>query len=202
MKSTLKIVTVPYGNGLKPVIKIVRSTATIHQSDQSIIDDEDPRDELINQFLKNPCNEGDYDWFKINTSYPVPFGNQNPTHQVTTIAPVEENDLFFRFRHAILGRVVPYEDHVKINRGEVPDAQSEERLRTMQRPVDRLDLSLEKFKKINEFFNWLDETGYCTWEEQQPDLEKANRNSAIFQRHQQLSSNGPAMNFDNDPPTI
>lgn len=187
MKSTLKVVTTPYGDGLRPVIKIVRPTAIIHQSDQSIIDDEDPRDELINQFLKNPSNIDGYGWFNIHTNYPVPFGHDNPTHYVTTIGPVDEKDLFFRFRHAILSKIVPYEDLVAINRGE---ARSLEQINDEMcpDPITRLDTSVCRAHEINKFFDWLDETGYCSWEEQQPDPIKADRNSAIHESMQMLKA--------------
>lgn len=176
-KSTLKIATESAGTNLTPVIKIVQPAAQFN-FDPKNLEEDDPIDDLIRTFLHTPCMVDRNEWFRLYTHFPVPMDGVSPTHYVTTIAPLNERCLFENFKNAILGRVIPYEDHVKINRGEIEKCDN--RL-AGTRKTERIDLSIIKHNKICDFFAWLESAGYCSWKERQPDFNKAEINSAKYE---------------------
>lgn len=174
-KSTLKITTESAGTNITPVIKIVQPIAQF-KPDLNNVDDDDPVDDLIRTFLHAPCMVEPHFLFRTYTHFPVPFEG-TPTHWITTIAPINAKDHFDTFKNIVLSRMIPYEDHVSINRGEV--AVIDKNLHGT-RKAERIDTSVIKHSKIQEFFQWLDETEPATWEEQQPDPSAADINSAKY----------------------
>jgi hypothetical protein len=142
MKSTIKIDT----EQGQPILKIVQPIDCVNFTLQN--DDYDVRDKLLSEFIQKPSMTDWNGWFRVNTHFTHPF--ENPTHQITTIAPVEVEELFNLFKHNILNRLVPYNTVIAINSGELK--------------------SKGKHAKIIEFFNWLSEQEWATWEEQHPYL--------------------------------
>lgn len=158
MKSTLKIDYAPNG---KPIIKIIQPSdcLDLHTHPDG---DYDVRDKLIADFLHTPMNCDINGLFQVYTHGSL---EKDPKFHVTTIAPIDVSKQFDVFKHTILNRIIPYEDLVKINRNEIyqgdPNA-------TGVRIAERIDISHEKYIRINEFFNWLSETEWASREEQQP----------------------------------
>jgi len=162
MKSTIKIDFAP---NRKSIIKIIRP--------QEVLDleiypngDYDVRDKHINDFLKGQLNCEPYSLFQIGRNGML----EQAPYDVTTIIPVEHKDEFDLFKHKILINVIPHEDLIKINSGEAVTLENETSLLNSARKQERIDISVEKYRKINEFFNWLDETGCCEWKDRQPVL--------------------------------
>jgi hypothetical protein len=143
MKSTIKITT---ECGV-PAIKIIQPIDCVNFVNNN--EDYDVRDKLLSEFIQKPSMTDWNGWFRVNTHFTHPF--ENPTHQITTIAPVEVGELFNLFKHNILNRLVPYNTICAINEGK--------------------EKSQGKHAKIMEFFNWLEEQEGATWEEQHPYLE-------------------------------
>ena len=142
MKSTIKITT---ECGI-PAIKIIQPIDCINFVNNN--EDYDVRDKLLSEFIQKPSMTDSNGWFRVITHFTHPF--ENPTHQITTIAPIEVGELFNLFKHNILNRLVPYNTVVAINSGE--------------------QKSQGKHAKIMEFFNWLETQEWATWEEQHPYL--------------------------------
>lgn len=171
MKSTLKI-DYERGHESFPVIKIITPLQP-----QPLVDptpgystdtEEDVRDKLTLDFLHSPYKVDRNYFFELKSYFPIANGN------LTTIGAIDEKDLLHRFKHAILYRFVPYLDLVKINRGEISNKAPSEVQSTVE---ENFRKSHDKYIQINAFFNYLDKVGYCTWEEQQSDLEQADKNS-------------------------
>lgn len=155
MKSTLKIDTESRNEGEVPVIKIVQPIEVWNENDP----DYDIRDKLIRNFLHTPCRSNRNGYFSLATYFPIPHEGEVKLH-ITTIAPVPEQDLLYRFRHEILNRFVPYESIISLNslamkKGD-PSAD-----RKMIRGED-------EYKKIHTFFDWLDELERPKWKEAHP----------------------------------
>lgn len=164
MKSTIKVVSQPQAGGLvKPVIKIVQPYGIAHaDATMDVTDTEDDgRDGLIRTLLQHPCNLYRNYWFQLGTHFSIPFESDNPTHYVSNIEAIDERDLYYRFKHTIINNTIPYDDIVKINRGEIPELAKD-------RPTDRIHESFENHKKIMDFFEWLEDVGYCSYDERQP----------------------------------
>lgn len=140
MKSSIKIDT----EQGQPILKIIQPIDCINFTLQN--DDYDVRDKLLSEFIQKPSMADWNGWFRVNTHFTHPL--ENPTHQITTIAPVTVDELFNLFKHNILNRLVPYNTIIAINSGQ--------------------EKSQGKHAKIMEFFNWLSEQEWATWEEQQP----------------------------------
>jgi hypothetical protein len=151
MKSTIKIDT----EQGQPILKIVQPIECVNFTLQN--DDYDVRDKLLSEFIQKPSMTDWNGWFRVNTHFTHPF--ENPTHQITTIAPVEVSELFTLFKHNILNRLVPYNTICAINEGK--------------------EKSQGKHDKIIEFFNWLNEQEWATWEEQHPYLEQLPKKTEI-----------------------
>lgn len=143
MKSTIRI---DLEDG-QPTLKIVQPIDCVNFTLNN--EDYDVRDKILSHFIQKPSMSDWNGWFRVNTHFSNPY--ENPTHQITTIVPVEVSELFNLFKNNILNRVVPYDTIVAINSGN--------------------EKSQGKHAKILEFFNWLDEQEWATWEEQHPYLE-------------------------------
>lgn len=166
MKSTIKIDYQDRNSGGQPVIKIIQPAQK--QDDDAI--DFDVRDKLINGFLQTPCMVQRNSWFNLDSCYAIPPEGETKFH-VITIAPVHEDNLLYRFRHAILNRFVPEDTIVKLNtRG------TEKHCGDSTRKVEQGEI---EYFKIHDFFDWLDKTNRPSWEEQHPEnkVEIADNNS-------------------------
>lgn len=145
MKSTIRIDT----EQGQPILKIVQPIDCVNFTLQN--NDYDVKDKLLSEFIQKPSMTDWNGWFRVNTHFTHPF--ENPTHQITTIAPVMVDELFNLFKHNILNRLVPYNTIIAINSGE--------------------EKSQGKHAKIMDFFNWLDEQEWATWDEQHPYIEES-----------------------------
>lgn len=145
MKSTIRIDT----EQGQPILKIVQPIDCVNFTLQN--NDYDVKDKLLSEFIQKPSMTDWNGWFRVNTHFTHPY--ENPTHQITTIAPVMVDELFNLFKHNILNRLVPYNTIIAINSGE--------------------EKSQGKHAKIMDFFNWLDEQEWATWEEQHPYIEES-----------------------------
>lgn len=138
MESTLKISR----SGSSPAIKIIQPSSVLNLQES---DDYDERDMLLKEFLHAPMMVYETDWFILNTNFTASNG-----HKITTIVPVDQRELFYKFRHAILNRLVPYETIVAINRQEAfakPDS---------------------PYAKIMEFFDWADKQDWNEFGDSNP----------------------------------
>lgn len=157
MKSTLKIDYSSRPNGGRPVIKIVQPIELLKA--ENYAEDVDVRDVMIRDYLHTPCMSDRNGLFRVSSHFETPHGN-NPTHYITNIDVVPEEEMFYTFRHAILNRLIPYNTLLSMDREE-PKKPDDTSCST------RFERELEA-KKINEFFDWVEQTGYCSWEERQP----------------------------------
>lgn len=147
MKSTLKIDV----SGSQPVIKFIQPIDIIKIQEG---DDYDVRDKILNAFLHSPSKADRNYWFKLHSCFPHP--PEPASVQITTISPVPTEDLFQCFRNTILGYLVPYKTLLKMGQDKID--------------CNRTPYNGElKAKAINDFFDWLEEEEWATYEEQQPD---------------------------------
>lgn len=102
---------------------------------------EDVRDKLISDFLHTPYQVDKNTLFELKTHYPISGGH------VTTIGPILNESLFYRFRGHVLNTFIPYEDLRALNSGENSENVSIE--------------SKDNFKRINGFFDWVDTLKWC-----------------------------------------
>lgn len=158
-------IKIDYERGLQnhPVIKIIRPAEnkllpTTPGSNEDI--EEDVQDRLVTDLLHSPCKVDPNEFFEIKSNFPVDGGPR-----ITTIGAIQEEDILYRFRHAILNRYVPYNDIVDINRdiGLTSRITSDVFLYKKSR-----NQYFELFQRIHQFFNWLDETKQAAWVERHP----------------------------------
>lgn len=160
MKSTLKI---DYERGQEnlPVIKIVIPDKPPHPFKNGDTPgysediDEDVRDKLIRDLLHTPLYEQPNSLFEVKTTFPIESG------RLTTIGAVSEEILFYSFRHSILNRIIPYDTLIDFNQDKAPTKTAME-LKTGDSE------NYLKWKKINEFFDWLDKQEYASFIERTP----------------------------------
>lgn len=128
MNSTVKIALQSGINGSIPIIKIIQPRIT------NLEEDLDVRDQSIKDFLQRPSMVERNHWFVLDTYGPNNF--ENPVADISTIAAVPNEHLFYKFRHTILNKLIAEEEIVETNRAE-------------RKPS-------EAFQKINDFFDWVD----------------------------------------------
>lgn len=146
MKSTIKIDYTSSSFGGTPIIKILRPNDVIEL--QEFVDgDYDVRDKLINDFLQAPHKVEPYNLFCIHTCGTLEKSGNN---HVTTIRPLLVEEQFKTFKYNIINRLVPYDTIMSINRQE----------------TDPNDVT--KYKKVNDFFDWLNTQDWASFDEQQP----------------------------------
>lgn len=158
MKSTIKIDLESQNSGSMPVIKIVQPIDLPDENSP----DYDVKDKLISIFLHQPCMVERNFMFELATCFPHPI--DNPRVNVTTISPIKEENVFYKVRHIILNRLVPYNSIIELNScGQVALKNKKDGKSPMP---ERGDL----YFKIHEFFDWVEKTGYCSFEDQHPYL--------------------------------
>lgn len=151
MKSTLRIDYQSGSHGSDPIIKIVQPVEVL----ESLVEpDYDVRDRLIRDLLQRPGYSDRNYWFQLDTYYPNDM--EKPTAHISNIIAVRQEDLFYKFRHAILNRMVCYNELVETNHAI-----------SNKKPDQEIKLG-ENFKKITEFFDWLDTATWPSYEEQNP----------------------------------
>lgn len=124
MKSTLKIYN-DRNYGGSPVIKIIQPLAVLKEIDDPITDI-DEKDILIRDFLlQKGSNNRVNQWFRLDANFTAP--EENPTHQINTIRPVDATALFFEFKIELINML--------------PNSSNE-------------DLTI-KYPKVFEFFDWM-----------------------------------------------
>lgn len=163
MKSTLKIDYLSRSDSSIPVIKIIQPNEVFEDS-QTV--DYDVRDKLIRDFLMRPGYSDRNYWFALDTY----FGNdlKEPTLFISTIAAIKEEELFEKFRYAILNRLVPYQSLIELT---APKPAPEERksIDEHKKNAEKAPKGFVEYLKIIEFFEWLETAERISWKEQQPD---------------------------------
>lgn len=149
MGSTLKISTSSRGVHGVPVIKIIQP---INLIDPPIHMDVELKDELIASFLHTPCMTNPNSLFRVDTRWTA----EDAQVRITTISAIEEGQIFHTFKHAILDRLISYDNQVEINilKNQIKNLEIPKGA-THKAPVD-----YDKYLKIQEFFNWLWEQPY------------------------------------------
>lgn len=155
MESTLKISTSGRGVHGVPVIKIVQPVHLVNPD--PTLDIDDVRDELLSSLLHTPCMQYPNLLFKVDAHFITP--SDNHTHRTTIISAIEEGQVFHTFKHAILERLISYDNLVEIN--------------ILEKSLKTLDMShpteqntrpcpgdYGKYLKIKEFFDWVWEQPY------------------------------------------
>lgn len=164
MKSTIKI-DYDRTKNLSPVIKIIIPKSAGHSEAAQLLSptpgflettDEDVKDKLLRDFLQLPCMAVPNSFFEVKTHFPI-----QDDLELTTIGPIEEDNLFSRFRWALIHRLVPSQSiNILCAR------------RDANNPVQVSDLAgshsyecgEDSWNKINEFFNWVDKQEYAPTE--------------------------------------
>lgn len=162
MKSRIKI---DYERGVRnnPVIKIITPPQellfppTSPGGSEDI--EEEVQDRLIADLLHSPCHVDPNNFFEVKTTFPLDSGAR-----LTTIGAVQEEDILYTFRHAVLNRYIPYNDIVEINREFGFNSRGMDGLNEAQNE----NVNFSKFKKIHQFFDWLDVTEQAAWVERHP----------------------------------
>jgi len=147
MGSTLKISTSSRGVHGVPVIKVIQPTNLIIPNPN---EDVDIKDELIASFLHTPSMAYPNDLFKVDSR----FTSDEQGVRVTMISAIEEGQMFFTFKHAILNRLISYKNLVEIQKLE-NELKSADDTSTRPMPFD-----YDKYIKIKEFFDWVWEQNY------------------------------------------
>lgn len=98
MRSTLKIDGQNRHQGITPVIKIVQPIE-IKERRVDPTEEVDPKDTLLVAFLQDPLNIYQHTLFGLSSHYAHPF--ENPTHFITNIEPISNENLFYRLRGII-----------------------------------------------------------------------------------------------------
>lgn len=153
MKSTIKI-DYERSKNLTPVIKII-----IPKPDSLIGEttgyfetiDEDVKDGLIRSFLHSPCMAVPNSFFEVKTHYPI-----HGDLELTTIGAISEDNLFSRFRWALIHRFVPTSSIAQL--AALKDQKGD--------GVRKAEQGEDKWHRINEFFDWLDKQAYAPTEEE------------------------------------
>jgi len=156
VKSTIKIDLESQNSGSTPVIKIIQPVDVLDENSS----DFDIRDKLIRDFLHQPSMVERNSLFELATFYPHPM--DEPRVNITTIAPVKEENVLYKIRHMVLNRLVPYDTIVELNScGQVA-------VKNKKKGQSPMPLRGDLYFKIHEFFDWVDKEGYCSWEDQHP----------------------------------
>lgn len=158
MKSTIKI-DYERTKSLAPVIKIIipksagHSEATRELTPGFLQDpDEDVKDKLLRDFLQLPCMAVPNSFFEVKTHFPI-----QGDLELTTIGPIEEENLFSRFRWALIHRFVP--------RSSIAPLDGMRNIKHIRESGTRkAELGEGNWNKINEFFDWLDKQEYAPTE--------------------------------------
>lgn len=150
MKSTLKIDYASLDGG-RPVIKIIQPSSALELKDYPD-GDYDVRDKLISDFLHHPLSAAPNTLFEVVNRGPL----EKAEYSVTIISPLDVDQQFYRFKHTILNKMVPWSTLVHINSG-------------LNEKNDLANLKgYENYLKITQFFDWLDQAEWATWDEQNP----------------------------------
>lgn len=147
MGSTLKISTSSRGVHGVPVIKVIQPINLIIPNPN---EDVDIKDELIASFMHTPSMAYPNNLFKVDSR----FTSEEQGVKVTIISAIEEGQMFFTFKHAILNRLISYKNLVEIRERE-NELKTSDKSKTHPVPFD-----YDKYIKINEFFDWLWEQNY------------------------------------------
>lgn len=165
MKSRIKI---DYERGAHnhPVIKIItplkQKPMRLLESPLSNEDvEEDVQDRLISDLLHSPDQVDPNSFFSIKSKFPLDDGLL-----LTTIGAIQEVDILYQFRHAILNRYIPYNDIVALNKAcdfqfPVVSASGIDKCKST-------NYYFNTFKKIHEFFDYLDMTQQAAHIERRP----------------------------------
>lgn len=156
MESTLKIDYSGRGVHGIPVIKIIQPVHLVESTNNEAI--EDVRDRLIAEFLHTPSMVNRNHFFRLDTYGPLPTGKENiKPIAVTTISAIEEGQMFHTFKHAILDRLISYDNLVEINEFKNSIVINPEQSGN-HGPVPS---GYDKYLKIQEFFDWLWDQPYA-----------------------------------------
>lgn len=152
MESTLKIDYSGRGVHGIPVIKIVQPLHLVESTNNEAI--EDVRDRLIAEFLHTPCMAHRNHYFRLDTyNNPIPTGKSTDKQiTVSTISAIEEGQMFHTFKHAILDRLISYDNLVEINQLENSLGDYKDRVKAGKTPAP---FGYDTYLKIKEFFDWV-----------------------------------------------
>lgn len=154
MKSTLKIA---FQSNMRPELPVIKIVQPIDQKNGKFdpSEDNDVKDELLHAFLTKPASKDYYPFFTVKSSFPHP--SENPTHWITTIQPVQVQDVLYKIRHMVLNRFVHSDSIVSMN------GMIENEYHSNEIPNDLVleNGGVENYKKIHEFFNWIDTLNYA-----------------------------------------
>jgi hypothetical protein len=132
-------------------------------------EDDDERDKMVREFLHHPLYSEPYEFYQKGSRLSIAGGKT-----LITIEPIDERDLFYRFRQAALNRFVPYDTLIELNRikshvrsGEIDPDEHQSLLAGVRKYFPGEDLA----HKINDFFDWLDDREYATHAQRWPNVE-------------------------------
>lgn len=145
MDSTLKIDFQSRGNHFVPIIKIVQPIRMSGTPSDEVF--EDPKDKLISNLLHTPCLLKRNSVFERHSTESHP--TENPHFIITTIASIEEDNLFRRFKSHIMDRIISWEDFNEIH-SFLHDDYDGGYVGARKSPNN-----LDKYQKIEDFFQWL-----------------------------------------------
>lgn len=128
-------------------------------------EDEDERDKMVREFLHHPLYSEPYDFYQKGCRIKIPNGKT-----LVTIEPIDERDLFYRFRHAVLNRFVPYDTLVALNQENKAIESGDKKSTPGGLPIRKYYDGEDLANKINEFFDWLDNTEYATQAQRWPNI--------------------------------
>lgn len=145
MKSSVKI-DYDRSQELKPVIKIILPLDLRDGDKCTEAHNIDPRDKLVADFLHTPRNLVENYLFEVNQRWLI----DNGSSLLTTISPIPEEEMFFRLKTAIMGRIIG--DNIEAYRGCESFKESDK--------TGPCPLNYDRWLKITEFFEWVKEQPY------------------------------------------
>lgn len=128
-------------------------------------EDEDERDKMVREFLHNPLYSEPYQFYQKGCRLPIGNGKT-----LVTIEPIEEGDLFYRLRHALLNRFVPYDTLVALNQEKKAVESGEKKSTIGGLPTRKYCDGEDMAHKINEFFDWISGLEYASDEQRYPQI--------------------------------
>lgn len=145
MESTLKIDFQSRGKHFTPIIKIVQPVSMSGQPSDEVF--EDPKDKLISNLLHTPCMIKGNFLFEVHSRETHP--TEDPKFVITTISPIEEDNMVRTIRRHILEKLFSDEE----NR-ECYEFLNSENYGTLNQELPT-PIGFDKYLKTQNFFEWL-----------------------------------------------
>lgn len=153
MESTIKIAQERNSFGNTSVIKLIQPVKFIKYFDHIDHIDFDERDLMVQDFMQRPCYVERNNLFRTSSSFQTPIGD-SPTHWITTIEAVKQEDMLELLKWKILRFVIREES---LTECAAFFANPNETKMGSNEPDFILPENYINFLKVKDFFDWVNE---------------------------------------------